>query len=89
MAFDMINNIGQLTFQLEEWMTIIQGYQNVFLVMLLGYVWHFLPSNLLGYFKITFDVMPIPAKAMVLALAFWVVFATSTSGPQPFIYFQF
>lgn len=88
-AFEMINNISQLTFQLEQWKTIILGYQNVFVVMLIGYLWHFLPTDIVGFMKTTFDRMPIVAKAMVLALAFWVVFATSTAGPQPFIYFQF
>lgn len=88
-AFNVIQNISQLTFSPAEWQTIIMGYQNVFVVMLLGYLWHFLPANWMGYLKSAFDVMPIPAKAMVLAFAFWVVFATSTSGPQPFIYFQF
>ncbi|MGG7035522.1 MAG: MBOAT family O-acyltransferase [Flavobacterium sp.] len=88
-AFEMINNISQLTFQLEQWKTIILGYQNVFVVMLIGYLWHFLPTDIVGFMKTTFDRMPVVAKAMVLALAFWVVFATSTAGPQPFIYFQF
>lgn len=88
-AFDVITNIGQLQFHLNEWITIIEGYRNVFLVMLIGYIWHFLPSGITGFMKLAFDKMPIVLKALVLALTFWVVYATSTSGPQPFIYFQF
>jgi hypothetical protein len=57
--------------------------------MLFGYVWHFLPSKITGLMKLLFDKMPIVVKAFVLALTFWVVYATATSGPQPFIYFQF
>ena len=88
-AFDIITNISQLQFNLQEWQTIILGYQNVFLVMLIGYIWHFLPVKITGFMKLVFDKMPILIKAFVLALTFWIVYATATSGPQPFIYFQF
>jgi hypothetical protein len=36
-----------------------------------------------------FGKLPIVGKALVLAFVFWIVFATASSGPQPFIYFQF
>ena len=88
-AFEVINNISLLQFNLKEWQTIILGYQNVFLVMLTGYVWHFVPTKLSEFMRISFGKLPIVLKAFVLALTFWVVYATSTSGPQPFIYFQF
>jgi len=88
-AFEVINNIGQLQFHLNEWLTIIRGYQNVFIVMAIGFAWHFLPERVVDFMKLCFDKMPIVLKALVLALTFWVVYATSTSGPQPFIYFQF
>jgi len=88
-AFEVINNIGNLQFHVNEWKTIALGYQNVFIVMLIGFAWHFLPEKVIGFMKAAFDRCPIVIKAMILALAFWVVYATSTSGPQPFIYFQF
>jgi uncharacterized membrane protein len=88
-AFEVINNISNLQLKPEEWETIVLGYQNVFLVMLIGYVWHFMPSKIMDFLKTIFDKMPIVLKAFILALTFWVVYSTSTSGPQPFIYFQF
>ncbi|MDI1256395.1 MAG: MBOAT family protein [Flavobacterium sp.] len=88
-AFDVINNIGQLQFHVNEWLVIMQGYKNVFLVMLIGYLWHFLPSKVIGFLKSAFDSCPIVVKAFVLALTYWLIYATATSGPQPFIYFQF
>ena len=88
-AFEVIENIGELQFHIDEWLTIISGYRNVFLVMLIGYVWHFLPSKWIGMLRELFNKLPIVLKALVLALAYWVVYATATSGPQPFIYFQF
>jgi D-alanyl-lipoteichoic acid acyltransferase DltB (MBOAT superfamily) len=89
MAFDIINNISQLQFHFNEWQTIILGYKNVFLMMLIGYLWHFLPTPVSNFMKMVFDKMPIVLKALVLAFTFWLVYATATSGPQPFIYFQF
>jgi len=88
-AFEIIGNIGNVDFDVNKWAIIISGYQNVFLVMLIGYVWHFLPYKWIGLLRTGFDRLPIVLKALVLALAYWVVYATATSGPQPFIYFQF
>lgn len=88
-AFELIDKIRELQFRPNEWWVILQGYENVFIVMLIGYIWHFLPSKWIGGLRWTFDKMPIVVKALILALTFWLVYATSTSGPQPFIYFQF
>ena len=57
--------------------------------MLIGFVWHFLPQNIIQFLQDTFGKLPIVFKALVLAFVFWIVFATASSGPQPFIYFQF
>lgn len=88
-ALDVLNGIQQVTFDPTQWWVIIQGYENVFIVMLFGFAWHFLPAGVIDTAKFIFDKMPIVFKAFVLAMTFWVVYATSTSGPQPFIYFQF
>jgi hypothetical protein len=39
--------------------------------------------------KSGFDNTPLIAKAAMAGLVFWLIFATASSGPQPFIYFQF
>lgn len=88
-AFLVINKICFLQFNFNQWQTIILGYQNVFVIMLLGYLWHFMPVKVSDFLRNTFGMLPIVLKALVLAFAFWVVYATSSSGPQPFIYFQF
>lgn len=88
-AFEVIENIRKVEANFEQWWTIIQGYQNVFLVMLVGFVWHFLPEKFIQFLQDTFGKLPIIGKALVLAFVFWIVFATASSGPQPFIYFQF
>ncbi len=88
-AFELIENIGKVQLNFNQWWTIIQGYQNVFLVMLIGFVWHFLPQSIIQFLHDTFGKLPVVFKALVLAFVFWVVYATASSGPQPFIYFQF
>lgn len=88
-ALDVLNSIQQVTFEPAQWLVIIEGYENVFIVMLFGFAWHFLPTRVVDFNKVIFDKMPVVFKAFTLAMTFWVVYATSTSGPQPFIYFQF
>ena len=39
--------------------------------------------------KNEFNRTPFPLKAVLLGLIFWIVYATASAGPQPFIYFQF
>lgn len=88
-AIEVIKNIGNLTFDWNQWLVIIQGYENVFLLILIGFVWHFLPNRVIQIFRKTFAVIPLLGKAVILAFVFWIVYATASAGPQPFIYFQF
>jgi len=88
-ALQVINNIGQLTFEPENWQAIILGYKNVFLLMLFGYVWHFLPEVITSKMKWVFDNTPLLLKAVILGFVYWIVYATAVAGSQPFIYFQF
>ncbi|MDO4228723.1 MAG: MBOAT family O-acyltransferase [Capnocytophaga sp.] len=88
-AMNIIHNIRNLTFNWEQWIIIVQGYKNVFLLLLIGFVWHFFPASLNEKLKNTFERTPLPLKALTVAFVFWVVYATASSGAQPFIYFQF
>ncbi|WP_396176211.1 MBOAT family O-acyltransferase [Flavobacterium sp.] len=88
-ALQLISNIGELTFDWKQWLVIIQGYQNVFLLILIGFVWHFLPNRVIQFLQKAFGSLPLLGKAIVLAFVFWIVYATASAGPQPFIYFQF
>lgn len=88
-ALQVINNIGQLTFEPQNWKAIVLGYKNVFLLMLFGYVWHFLPEVITDKMKLVFDTTPLLIKAIILGFVYWIVYATAVAGSQPFIYFQF
>jgi len=88
-AINIITNISKLTFDLQQWYIIYQGYTNVFLVMLLGFIWHYIPESWMAKIQSIFKNSPMVGKAIILALVYWLVFATAQEGPQPFIYFQF
>lgn len=88
-ALSIINNIGKLEFDIEAWKTIIIAYKNAFLLIGIGFVWHFIPKKWMEVPHQMFNVAPIFAKSVFLGFIFWVVYATATAGPQPFIYFQF
>ena len=88
-ALEVIDNIGKVTFNPQQWETIIMGYKNVFMLMLIGYIWHFLPESITTAMRKAFDKTPLLVKGILLGLVFWLVYAASAAGPQPFIYFQF
>lgn len=89
LALDVINNIGKLTFDIPQWLVIIEGYKNAFLLIGIGLVWHFIPKKWMTEVHEVFNIMPMFVKACVLGFVFWIVYATASAGPQPFIYFQF
>lgn len=88
-AAAVITNIGDLTFEPHDWWIVIEGYKNVFILIVIGYIMHFLPENFVNNLKQGFNKTPLALKAAIAGLAFWLVYATMSSGPQPFIYFQF
>ncbi|MCC9041259.1 MBOAT family protein [Myroides sp. M-43] len=88
-ALDIINNIGNLEFDWSAWTTIAMGYKNAFMLIGIGFVWHYIPKSWMAIPNQLFNVAPMFVKAVVLAFVFWIVYATATAGPQPFIYFQF
>ena len=88
-AFQIAENISKIQFNLEQWQTIVLGYQNVFLLLLIGFIWHFLPQSVTDLKERLFGKLPFWAKAIVLGFVFWIVYATASAGTQPFIYFQF
>ncbi|MDR1830590.1 MAG: MBOAT family protein [Candidatus Fibromonas sp.] len=88
-AMELIGKIGQLSFKAEYWLSVITVYKNVLIVLLAGFIMHFLPDRFAQWSQKIFIAMPIPAKAIIIGLVLWLVYATASSEVQPFIYFQF
>lgn len=88
-AIDLITNISHLEFIPEEWLVIIDGYRNVFIVIAIGYMLHFVPEKFTKLVQTGFEKLPFIGKAIIIGIVFWLVYVTASSETQPFIYFQF
>lgn len=88
-AYRVIMRIASLNFNPADWLTVIDSYRNVLLVIAVGYLLHFFPERPAAKARLLFEKMPPVGKAIVAGFVFWIVYATASSGTQPFIYFQF
>lgn len=89
LAATLLENISHLKFNPEIWITIMQAYKNVFIVIAIGYLLHFMPQKIAKTTQDAFCQLPFVLQSIIIGLVFWLVYATASSGPQPFIYFQF
>ncbi len=68
---------------------IISGYWIVFLVMLVGYLIHWIPDNLKVLYRNWFSHLPIPVMIIATVIIIFIIYQAVSSEMQPFIYFQF
>ena len=73
----------------EVFLQFVQGYKGVCLLMVIGYLLHFMPKGLEMRLQRIVTDSPLLVQAMVLALAIFTVVQFKSAGVQPFIYFQF
>lgn len=67
----------------------IMGYKNILLVMLLGYILHFLPKKIELKTRSWVTDMPLQLKVALMVAVIVLVVQVKSSEIQPFIYFQF
>ncbi|MCW5898779.1 MAG: MBOAT family protein [Flavobacteriales bacterium] len=68
---------------------VLYGFRHVMLVMLAGFVIHWLPERTKQWYRERFIALPLWAMALVCAAVVLVVYQTVTAEMVPFIYFQF
>ncbi|MCK4919719.1 MAG: MBOAT family protein [Bacteroidales bacterium] len=68
---------------------VIFSYYKVFLIMLLGYVVHWLPSGFKNSYRNWFINAPIWVKLIVTLIIIFVIYQSWSADIVPFIYFQF
>ncbi|MGB0881936.1 MAG: MBOAT family O-acyltransferase [Vicingaceae bacterium] len=68
---------------------ILVSYSNVFTMMLLGFVIHWLPVSVKDWYRETFIKLPLIAKIVLSAITVFGVYQAMSSELQAFIYFQF
>jgi alginate O-acetyltransferase complex protein AlgI len=68
---------------------IISSFKPVFLIMLFGYIMHWLPSGFTSRYRAWFINTPVLAKVVITSLAIFIIYQFWSAKLQPFIYFQF
>lgn len=67
----------------------LEGYSSVALIMLIGYITHFLPDRVENTCSDWLVRSPLAVKAILLAGVIFIVMQVKSSEILPFIYFQF
>ena len=83
--------MGQIfnQFNLALFPEFISGYRVVMMLMVIGYLLHFIPRDAELAAQETVTRMSLAGKAaFMIVIIVWVI-QTKSSGIQPFIYFQF
>jgi alginate O-acetyltransferase complex protein AlgI len=91
-SMQIANNImHQITsaFNFSQIGDVIVGYKNIFALILLALIIHWLPVTTKNKYREIFVSAPQWAKACVVVCAVFVIWQARTAGLQPFIYFQF
>lgn len=68
---------------------LLTGYWQVFALMALGYLLHFLPDTLQQRCERLVTRMPLLMQALLIVVVIYIVIQVKSSDIQPFIYFQF
>jgi len=68
---------------------VFEAYRGAFMMILFGYLLHFLPSHYRQKTESQLSKMSIIPKSILFALVIWTVFQLSNADVQPFIYFDF
>ena len=87
-AKNMVNQMGS-HWRLEQVPDIVWHYRNVFILILLGMIIHWLPEDFKRRYRLWFAQMPLPLMVVVCALVVFVIYQFITADLQSFIYFQF
>lgn len=87
-AINMVNQIGG-RWQTETIPDICTEYREVFLLIVLGMIIHWLPSRWKRWYRINFALLPLPVMILIIVAAVFTLYQFVTADVQAFIYFQF
>ena len=87
-ARDMVHQIGS-PWDLSIIPQICYEYRNVFILIILGMIIHWLPERFKRRYRIRFASLPLPVMALAVVVTVFVVYQFITADLQAFIYFQF
>ena len=84
----MLRQIGQ-NFSPGSYSTVLPAYGNVFIIMIIGYIIHFLPEVVKEAYRGAFIKIPIILQLSVIMLIAVMLYQVKTTDVLPFIYFRF
>jgi alginate O-acetyltransferase complex protein AlgI len=87
-VFIMLRQIGQ-NFSPGSYTTVLPAYGNVFLLMSVGYIMHFLPERVKESYRGLFIKIPLVVQLIIIMLIGIMLYQMKTSEVMPFIYFRF
>ncbi len=76
-------------FHIEVFTQFVKRMPVIFALIVLGYIFHFMPVKIEHRVQKILSNMPLIGKALLLALAIWFAVQFKSADIQPFIYFQF
>jgi alginate O-acetyltransferase complex protein AlgI len=84
----MLKQIGE-NFSPGSYLTVLPAYSNVFLLMAIGYIIHFLPEKIKESYRGLFIKIPLIAQMAAILLIAIFLYQMRTAEILPFIYFRF
>ena len=68
---------------------VLAVYSNVFLVIIFGFLIHFIPEKFKFWYREKFSTSPVLVQLLVCFTAIFFMYQVASTSLQPFIYFQF
>lgn len=87
-VIDMLDQIYQF-FHAEVFLQFAEKLPLIFGLLVIGYLFHFLPAKLGLWIQEIITAMPLPVKVLLLVAVIWLAAQFKSADIQPFIYFQF
>ena len=92
-SFEVANNvlaqIAKCNLSFSILIEVISAYKYIYLLLLIGYVIHFVPKKHKEYLQLAYTKTPLVVKPLILFLVIWLIVQVKSSEILPFIYFQF
>lgn len=84
----MLSQIAQ-NFSPGSWMLVLPAYSTVFILIVAGYMLHFLPEKTRESIRGYFINIPLAAQLTVIMFIAVLLFQMRSTEVMPFIYFRF
>jgi alginate O-acetyltransferase complex protein AlgI len=77
------------SFSPGNFLTVLEVYSNIFLIIITGYIIHFIPEKIKEYYRGIFIKIPLVTQLAVIMIIAILLFQVRTVDVMPFIYYRF